>query len=86
MQVYKKYKNKLYRFGKKEKLYSYTELQDHFCIDGSEVVYCKKSFEKCKSGKYYLIFVGGNIGEYYIVNDSRSYEDWKKYTKSEARN
>lgn len=85
--MYKRYKEFLYKFKSSEKVYTYRELKEYFFIDGSEVICCTKDFGKCKSGKYYLLIVGKNIGNIYIINDFEAYVTWfeKEYMKKNVK-
>lgn len=85
--MYRKYKEFLYKFKSSEKVYTYGELKEYFFIDGSEVICCTKDFGKCKSGKYYLLIVGKNIGNIYIINDFEAYVTWfgKEYMKKNVK-
>ena len=57
MSYFKNWRCNAYRFSDKRRDYSYQELKDYFYIDGSEVIYCKKDFGRCKACKYYLVTV-----------------------------
>lgn len=73
-----------YRFShNKRKDYGYDELKNHFYIDGSEVIYCKKDFGKCEAGNYYLVSDGTFYGCGFVVNDWTPFKDWidKEYMK-----
>ena len=85
--MYRRYKECPYKFKSSEKVYTYEELKEYFFIDGSEVVCCTRDFGECKSGKYYLLIVGGDTGNIYIINDLEAYVTWfgKEYMKENVK-
>lgn len=84
---YKYYKEHLYKIKSKGKEYTYEELKEYFFIDGSEVVCCIRDFGECKSGKYYLLIIGGETGNIYIIDDTDAYVTWrgKEYMKENVK-
>lgn len=86
MAYFKNWKCGSYRFSANtRKDYSYDELKEYFVIDGSEVVYCKKSFGDCEAGKYYLVYDGMFYGCGFVVRDWHGFDSWcgKEYMKDE---
>lgn len=90
MTVYNNWKCYAYRFDhNRQKDYSYAELKEFFYIDGSRVVYCKKDFENCKTGNYYLVYdeklYSGwqNAKSGFCIIDWLPFNDWinKEYMK-----
>lgn len=84
---YKYYKERPYKIKSKGKEYTYEELKGYFFIDGSEVVCCIRDFGECKSGKYYLLIIGGETGNIYIIDDTDAYVTWrgKEYMKENVK-
>ena len=84
---YKYYKERPYKIKSKGKEYTYEELKEYFFIDGSEVVCCIRDFGQCKSGKYYLLIIGGETGNIYIIDDTDAYVTWrgKEYMKENVK-
>lgn len=84
---YKYYKERPYKIKSKGKEYTYEELKEYFFIDGSEVVCCIRDFGECKSGKYYLLIIGGETGNIYIIDDTDAYVTWcgKEYMKENVK-
>lgn len=83
MSYFKNWKCYSYRFQGIKKNYSYQELKEHFNIDGSEVIYCKKDFFNYQQGNYYLLSNGEWFGCGFVVN-SHPYKSWtdKEYLKA----
>lgn len=75
--MYKRYRECPYKLKSNGNVYTYEELKEYFFIDGSEVVCCVKDFGKCKSGKYYLLIIGGDTGNIYIIDDTDAYVTWR---------
>lgn len=84
---YKYYKERPYKIKSNGKEYTYEELKEYFFIDGSEVVCCIRDFGECKSGKYYLLIIGGETGNIYIIDDTDTYVTWrgKEYMKENVK-
>ena len=84
---YKYYKERPYKIKSNGKEYTYEELKEYFFIDGSEVVCCMRDFGECKSGKYYLLIIGGETGNIYIIDDTDAYVTWrgKEYMKENVK-
>lgn len=85
--VYRRYKDCPYKFKSNGNVSTYEELKEYFFIDGSEVICCTKDLGKCKSGKYYLLIVGGETGSSYIIDDTDAYVSWrgKEYMKENVK-
>lgn len=81
---FKNWKCYPYRFTDKKHDYTYQELKEFFFIDGSEVLYCKKSFGICEPGNYYLVSPApGLYGNCFGVVDWHPFKAWvdKEYMK-----
>ena len=65
-----------FRFLNSKKDYTEKEIKAYFDIF-PDVLFCKKNFKQCKSGKYYLYNRGQWYGCDYVVNDWVGFDFWQ---------